>query len=351
MDRRIEEFVHLALKPKAWVSGGIAEPGFVLDSEIWHRAFLVAERLGCRTAFFAAIAAQTWYPVLPERIKAMVDERIQRARLWSAILDNEMEYCANAISEARVPAMETNGLSLIHRYYPDSVFRPVARLELQIHPEDQLPALATLGKFGYREVMRGKGWIDLSRRKGAPAVRIRVGGKSGRESAKESSRWARSRIHSDAMVSDYGVRSLGVEDMIVQLIKESWSVERLRSPRLINDLNQILHAESGVIDWEYLLTALESEGLVLVGWIAFTLLVEQWGMKSLLTTDGMRRLTQKAGPLRRALLNRVISGGDWFSPSGASRVNQLQRTLLIGKAPQESIPEGLPILHDLDRAA
>ena len=351
MDRRVESFVHQALKSTAWVTGGLPEPTFVLDSDVWHRAFLVAERLGCRTAFFAAIVNQTWYPMLPERIKMTIDEQIQRARLWSAILDNEMEYCANAVSEARVPAIELNGLSLTHQYYTDTVFRPVSRLELQIHPEDQLPALATLGKFGYRESARGKGWIDLSRRKGAPTVRVRVGGKSGRESAKESARWARSRIHAEAAISDYGVRSLGVEDMMVLLLKESWSVERLRSPRLINDLNQILQSEAGIVDWGYFVTALEGEGLTQVAWIALTLLVEEWGVKSLAQAEGFKRLTQKAGPLRRALLSRVMLGGDWFSPSGASRVSQLQRSFLIGKAPQDALPEGLPIQPDLDQAA
>jgi len=87
---------------------------------------------------------------VPSEARRRLAREAHRTWARSAALTTHWAEATSALRAAGVEAITLKGMALAHTVYPEPGLRPMADADLLVRPGDRLPAIAALGRLGYR---------------------------------------------------------------------------------------------------------------------------------------------------------------------------------------------------------
>lgn len=318
MEETIRQWVFSALRP------GIlppAQPEFLDDRDLWKAAWDSAARLGAELPLAVTLRSLPWFEEMPESARLRVDERLARARMLLAVLDDEAGEALSVLVQAKIPVAVTGPFGLGHRFYADRLARPVEAADLLVPVDSMLEALRSLGRAGYRATSQQPAGsaadrLEMAREPGRGVVRLQRYLTVGDTPEIIGEAWQRTRDRAFGALPP-PVRAIHAEDHFVQCIREIGASGNPGAPVSLNDLHVLLASDEfrSEADWDRVLWALARCRSVAAAWVALRVLSQAWG--TAVPSEATSALDRELGPMRARALGRLARAETWF-PAGAS---------------------------------
>ncbi len=272
----------------------------------------MAERNQAVGLFLTRVLGSEWASQLPVSTHQRFQERLDRERLRSAVLDSEVESIVDEFRVSSIRAVHFGAASYRSTLYAQAMERPTREIDLLVFESSDGDALRKLGRLGYRVVGRtgNEGsTLHLYRFSGGPQLRIWRRLPGSLAGAFTDRVWAEATKPS--------VQILNLKAQALVLLEREVRTDNLQSPLALNDL-ALLQSE-GALDFSNQIPLLGQLGLIPAAALV---------MRCLGIPDS--KLEQECGGLRKRGLDSIHDFGTWLEASSEGLTGRMKAKFLLG---------------------